>query len=209
MFKKAVLLLCIFAVLCSSAVFAAPDVLYSNSTGNSNNLIVITNPPTDKSATFDMSYIISGYGRQGASVTIYFYDNGIFRIRQNGTSERALQIMGLNGSGTPVLLKPSASNFITPLYNVNMSKIDRVSEKDISSYTINPVDYIIIPEEFSARPEYQDKPIKENSVIETKEESIQIYGQIEEETIKDPDFKSVKPENVSRKYIDNIEIEER
>ncbi|MBQ6906899.1 MAG: hypothetical protein IJQ28_00845 [Clostridia bacterium] len=26
-----------------------------------------------------MSYIISGYGRQGASVTIYFYDNGVYK----------------------------------------------------------------------------------------------------------------------------------
>lgn len=142
----------------------------------------------------------------------YIGNNGIFRIRQNGTSERALQIMGLNGSGTPVLLKPSASNFITPLYNVNMSKIDRVSEKDISSYAVNPGDYIIIPEEFSEKPEYKTQNIKSYSSNEdknTKEESIRIYGQSEEETITNPDFKSAKPENISRKYIDNVEIEER
>ena len=142
----------------------------------------------------------------------YIGNNGIFRIQPNGISERALQIMGLNGSGTPVVLKQAAQNFITPLYNVNMDKINDVEEKEISSYTINPVDYIIIPEEFSAKPEYMGQKIKSNSSAQNqtvKEESIQIYGQSEEETIKDPDFKSAKPENISRKYIDNVEIEER
>ena len=43
------------------------------------NIIVITNPPTDKSATFDMSYIISGYGRPGADVTMYFFDGTVYR----------------------------------------------------------------------------------------------------------------------------------
>lgn len=75
MFKKLISMLCIMAMVVSMTVFAAPDVLYSTSTGNSNNIIVITNPPTDKSATFDMSYIISGYGRQGAEVIIYIYDD--------------------------------------------------------------------------------------------------------------------------------------
>lgn len=143
----------------------------------------------------------------------YIGNNGIFRIRQNGTSERALQIMGLNGSGTPVLLKPSASNFITPLYNVNMSKIDHVSEKDISSYMLNPGDYIIIPQELSEKEEYKTKDMKSRSVVENtpaQEESIRIYGQSDtSETITTPDFKSAKPENISRKYIDSVEIEER
>ena len=79
MIKKLIAVLCIVTVFASMSVFAAPDVLTSTSTGNSNNIIVITNPPTDKSATFDMSYIISGYGRQGAEVTIYLYDNGLYK----------------------------------------------------------------------------------------------------------------------------------
>ncbi len=79
MLKKLMVILCIVTILCTSIAYAAPNTLSSGTTGNSNNLIVITNPPTDKSATFDMSYIISGYGRQGASVTIYFYDNGVYK----------------------------------------------------------------------------------------------------------------------------------
>lgn len=142
----------------------------------------------------------------------YIGTNGIFRIRPDGDSERALQIMGLNGSGTPVLLKNAPNNFITPLYNINMDKIEYVSEKEISSYKINPGDYIIIPEEFSDIPEYRTKNIKQNSVIEkqnTDEESIQIYGEPDTEPVKNPEFKSAKPENISRKYIDSVEIEER
>lgn len=79
MLKKVIALICILTVVFSMVVSAAPDVLYSTSTGNSNNIIVITNPPTDKSATFDMSYIISGYGRPGADVTIYLYDGSVYK----------------------------------------------------------------------------------------------------------------------------------
>lgn len=79
MFKKIIVAVCVIVMAVSAVAYASPDVLYSTSTGNSNNIIVITNPPTDKSATFDMSYIISGYGRQGATVTIYIYDNGVYK----------------------------------------------------------------------------------------------------------------------------------
>lgn len=79
MIKKIIALVCVIAIASSMVVCAAPDVLYSTSTGNSNNIIVITNPPTDKSATFDMSYIISGYGRPGAEVTMYIYDGSVYR----------------------------------------------------------------------------------------------------------------------------------
>ena len=79
MIKKIIALICLVTMLSSVAVFAAPDVLEATATGNSNNIIVITNPPTDKSATFDMSYIISGYGRPGAEVTMYLYDGVVYR----------------------------------------------------------------------------------------------------------------------------------
>ena len=79
MFKKVIALICLITIASSVVVCAAPNVLYSTSAGNSNNIIVITNPPTDKSATFDMSYIISGYGRPGATVTMYIYDGSVYR----------------------------------------------------------------------------------------------------------------------------------
>ena len=79
MIKKIIALVCIITIFSSVAVFAAPETLNSTTTGNSSNIIVITNPPTDKSATFDMSYIISGYGRPGADVTMYFFDGTVYR----------------------------------------------------------------------------------------------------------------------------------
>ncbi len=79
MVKKIIALICVLTIVSGMAVSAAPNVLYSSSVGNSNNIIVITNPPTDKSATFDMSYIISGYGRPGATVTIYIYDGRVYK----------------------------------------------------------------------------------------------------------------------------------
>lgn len=82
MIKKFIAIICVLAMMSSVAVVAAPDVLNSASTGNSNNIIVITNPPEDKSATFDMSYIISGYGKQGTDVTIYLYEDGVYKKSQ-------------------------------------------------------------------------------------------------------------------------------
>lgn len=79
MIKKIIALVCALTIMSAMVVSAAPDVLYSSSTGNSNNIIVITNPPTDKSATFDMSYIISGYGRPGATVNIYIFDGRVYQ----------------------------------------------------------------------------------------------------------------------------------
>ncbi len=83
MVKKIIALICLITVMSSVVAFAAPAVLNSTSTGNSNNIIVITNPPTDKSATFDMSYIISGYGKPGAQVTMYVYDGSVYRRSAN------------------------------------------------------------------------------------------------------------------------------
>ena len=78
---KKIIGLLLVAMLCMSSIvcFAAPASLAPATQSNSNNLIVITNPPTDKSATFDMSYIISGYGRPGADVTMYFFDGTVYR----------------------------------------------------------------------------------------------------------------------------------
>lgn len=76
--KKIMAALCAAVLLGSGAAMAAPDTLYAGTSGSTNDLIVITNPPSDKAATFDMSYIISGYGQEGATVTIYLYENGVY-----------------------------------------------------------------------------------------------------------------------------------
>lgn len=62
----------------SFSAYAAPATIAPGQTGGNGNFIVIQNPPTDKAATFDKSYIISGYGKQGVNVCIYKLENGTY-----------------------------------------------------------------------------------------------------------------------------------
>ncbi|MBO7209305.1 MAG: hypothetical protein J6V58_06160 [Clostridia bacterium] len=62
----------------SFSAYAAPATIAPGQTGGNGNFIVIQNPPTDKAATFDKSYIISGYGKQGVNVYIYKLENGTY-----------------------------------------------------------------------------------------------------------------------------------
>ncbi|OQB11673.1 MAG: hypothetical protein BWY15_02424 [Firmicutes bacterium ADurb.Bin193] len=59
------------AALLGVSAFAMPDVVWPGDGGNTADLIVITKPPKDRSATFDRSYVISGYGKEGTTVAIY------------------------------------------------------------------------------------------------------------------------------------------
>ncbi len=56
------------------AVFAAPETMAADASGNSSGLIVITKPQNQKDSTFNGAYIISGYGKEGTVVTLYQYD---------------------------------------------------------------------------------------------------------------------------------------
>jgi len=75
------ILIVLTLVLCfaSVAASASPDVIWPGESGNASDLIVITNPPSDKAATFDRSYIISGYGKEGSTVTLYQLQDGAYR----------------------------------------------------------------------------------------------------------------------------------
>lgn len=151
------------------------------------------------------AYLLDPSGYIGAS--------GIFRLQPSGQSERTLRIMTLNGSGTPNEIKPAAENFLKPLYNIHTTNLYSVPEKQISTRGINPGDYINIPEYLRKKPAYQTKPFGANYIsndTENKEniESIQIYDDLETETISNPDFEPVKLESISREYIDSVEITE-
>lgn len=62
----------------SFSAYAAPSTIAPGQASGNGNFIVIQNPPTDKAATFDQSYIISGYGKQGVNVYIYKLQNGTY-----------------------------------------------------------------------------------------------------------------------------------
>lgn len=68
---KTLTLVAAFIVLLGVSAFAMPDAVWPGDGGNTADLIVITKPPKDRSATFDRSYVISGYGKEGTTVSIY------------------------------------------------------------------------------------------------------------------------------------------
>lgn len=76
--KISIILITFMLLFCITAS-AAPEVIWKGEVGNVSDLIVITNPPKDKSATFDKSYIISGYGKEGTTVTIYKDDGSSYK----------------------------------------------------------------------------------------------------------------------------------
>jgi len=143
----------------------------------------------------------------------YIGSAGIFRLQPSGESERALRIMMLNGSGTPNELKAAQTNFLKPLYNIHTTNLSSVPEKEISTRGINPGDYINIPENLRKKAAYKTKAFGANYVADTTENTtntqpIQIYDDSENETISNPDYQPVKLENISREYIDSVEITE-
>ncbi len=142
----------------------------------------------------------------------YIGTTGMFRIQPSGESERALRIMELNGSGEVTESKNAPTNFLVPLYSVNISDLKTVSEKELKTRGINPGDYIKIPEYLRRKSEYKTKTIGANYVSEETTEindaPIQIYASTEKETISSEEFQPVKLEKVSRKYIDSVEVTE-
>jgi hypothetical protein len=74
---KVLLLSALLILLIGITVNAMPDAI-SGDEGSTAELIVITKPPKDRSATFDRSYVISGYGKEGTTVAIYKLSGGSF-----------------------------------------------------------------------------------------------------------------------------------
>lgn len=73
--KKVYIAILVVAVMLLGqiGVFAAPDSLAVDTTGNTADLVVITKPQNPKDATFNESYIISGCGREGTTVALYSF----------------------------------------------------------------------------------------------------------------------------------------
>ena len=135
----------------------------------------------------------------------YIGTDGIFRIKQNGSNERALRIMQLNGSGTPSEIRPAQTNFITPIYSIDPTEITPASAMELETIGIDPDDYIRLPERF--RDKYRSKTIGAN--IKTKTTPIQeniVTVESDNTVIKPAEFESAKQESVKRTYIDEYEI---
>jgi uncharacterized protein YxeA len=87
--RKVCIAILMLAVLLTSqlCVWAAPDTITADAVGNSNSLVAVTKPKNQKDSTFDSAYIISGYGKEGTTVTLYAYssDEDVYKKILNET----------------------------------------------------------------------------------------------------------------------------
>ena len=169
---------------------------------------------------YDAANLALGMLYSGKNQSAYLYDpngylgtTGAFRLQPSDESERALRIMELNGSGSPITFADAPANFLTPLYNIRTTNLRNVSERELATPGINPGDYISIPDDLRRKSEYKTKTIGANAVsdygaIQQTYAPVQIYESEKTETISNPEYETAKPETISRSYIDVVEVEE-
>lgn len=99
--KRILSLTILILVLTTAVCFAAPDTVSPYEEGNATDLIAVTNPQGQRDTTFDGSYVISGYGKEGTVITVYWHDaeadlykkvyNEVKYTSSNGTVTTALE----------------------------------------------------------------------------------------------------------------------
>lgn len=155
--KICIVFLAVMLLLLSQVcVFAesTPDVILVGVEGNSSDLVSITKPENQKDSTFNISYIVSGYGKTGTTVTLYRYNPSDMvyekmyvetsTIDKNGASkivERASEV-GIGTSGLfmcPAALNQGENSFL--LRAENGQKVQYV-ELQITKYSYNIIDLI-------------------------------------------------------------------
>ena len=134
--------------------FAAPDTIASDAVGNSYDLIVVTNPPNQKDSTFNANYIISGYGKEGTAVTLYWHDAtaNLYRkiynetqyvdangARQSAYTEATVTIGASGQFMNTVNLAQGGNNILVRAENGGQTQLLRLS---VTKYNYNLFDII-------------------------------------------------------------------
>lgn len=99
--KRLISFIILLLILGSSAVFASPDTVSPYEKGTATDLIAVTKPEGQKEYTLDTDYVISGYGKEGTVITLYWHDqtedkykkiyNHVERTKEDGTTEIAYE----------------------------------------------------------------------------------------------------------------------
>ena len=148
-----------------------------------------------------MKHITNPSGYVGAT--------GLFRLFQDGTNERAMQIVYLNGDGTVKTIKSPAAAFTLPIYNATLTNISPAAEMKIVGNGINPLDYLRVPERLRSKYRSKSYGANRDTSNETVTQTVTILPENNNDfSITAEDYKPVPLENVSRTYIDSVEITE-
>ena len=139
----------------------------------------------------------------------YIGTSGLYRLLPNGLSERALNIVKLNGGGTPEIIKTGATDFSVPMYNLSQERQYSADAMELQTNGIDPDNYIRLP--LRLRDKYSSKTIGANTkqaIPSKKQNIITITSDPENPTIQTTDFQSVVSTPIQRTYIEEYEIEE-
>lgn len=143
----------------------------------------------------------------------YIGINGLFRLRPSGSNERATQIVRLNGDGTTTVVKKTASAFTVPIYNTATNYIAPAEPMALASSGVNPLNYINIPERL--RGKYRAKTYGANHTSANTANTDLAFSSVtvlpnnnNDFSITAENYSPVPLENVSRTYIDSVEISE-
>ena len=135
--------------------------------------------------------------------------DGIVRLRPTGDSERALRIMQLTGDGEVKVVKNAATDFMTPLYNIEQRHIEPIDEIELQTRGVNPMPYINIPERL--RDKYKSQTYGANMTEKSNAQLVDVVTVLPEddrEPVVVQDYKPVKLAPVKQTLIDSIEVEE-
>ncbi len=133
---------------------STPEVMLAGVEGNTSNLVNITKPENLKDSTFNISYIVSGYGKGGTVVTLYRYNlsDQVYEkmyleasyVDENGktqtietASEVAIGTSGLFMSSVP--LGQGENSFLLRAENGDLVQY---VEFEITKYSYNIIDLI-------------------------------------------------------------------
>lgn len=178
----------------------------------------VSGVPASRLATFgyDAANMAMGMINSNKSDAAYLLDpsgymgtDGLMRLKPTGESERALRIVELDGSGTPREIRAAATNFMSPLYNIEQRHITPASPMSLQTSGIDPDDYITIPERL--RSKYRSKTLGANTTFTPtihKSEIINITPTEDNTTIRAENYTPIKLESISRNYIDEYEVYE-
>ncbi|MDR0727072.1 MAG: penicillin-binding protein activator [Rickettsiales bacterium] len=166
---------------------------------------------------FDAANLVIGMLHSSKMPAAYLLDpsgynglDGLFRLKLTGESERALQIVEMNGSGTAGLARAAQRDFLTPVYNVSLRQISTAQEMELTGPGVNPMNYIRIPERL--RGKYKSKTYGANTRVNvpvpSAAEEVVILPEDDSDVITDPNFQPVPIGTVDRQLIDDVEIYE-
>jgi hypothetical protein len=166
---------------------------------------------------FDAANLVVGMLHSKKQPAAYLLDpsgyrglDGLFRLKPTGESERALNIVELNGSGVARISRAAPANFLMPVYDVHPGQISNASEMELTGPGVNPMNYIRIPDRL--RGKYSAKTYGANTRIATpivtSGDEVVILPEDDSDTITDPDFQPTSIGTVDRKLIDSVDVYE-